>query len=163
LCTAPYRTRRLVSQIYATRAFVAIGIPQQRSKFDGFLLKAISDADKQNDWQTHYIAGRAVMEPGRQDSKAKALFGRAISINSRCDCANYWLACLQSTSSDQSVKDPGAGTRLLESLWSGSDKKSWRLSFALVRAYDADKKADDAEQQWNATLTLAPAEEREKL
>jgi hypothetical protein len=145
------------------QGLVALQTQGQKSKSAGLVQKAISRADKDSDWQTYFIAGRASEETGRLDGKAKVFLERALKIDPDCHQAAYFLGRLQTTSSEKSVRDVDAGIKLLESAWSRTGKRSWRIGFALVKAYDAGKRDSDATRQWEATLALAPVRVHEQL
>jgi tetratricopeptide (TPR) repeat protein len=153
---------RSVRFIEAMQGLVAIQQPAQRSKSTGMIQKAMTNVDK-DDWQTPFVAGRAAVELGHQDSKAKAYFERALKINPDCEYARYWLGHLQATSTEARVRDLDAGIAMLESTWSFSRKRSWRVGVALARAYDAANRGPAANSQWKATLELVPVSERSKL
>jgi tetratricopeptide (TPR) repeat protein len=158
-----FQSRKPWAQIEALQGLIALNTPGQRSRSMGFIQKAMSHADKVKDWETHFVAGRTLAENERQASRAKAYLEKALAIKPSCLCAKYWLARLQTTSADKSVQDVAAGTKLLESLWSRTGKRSWRISFALVRAYDAAERTADSDRQWATTLAMAPAGKHAEL
>jgi tetratricopeptide (TPR) repeat protein len=156
------RQVRPLPLIEATQGLIAIQQPGQRAKSSGMVQKAITHV-KDTDWQTPFVAGRAAVELGRQDAKAKAYFERALKIDPECQYAKYWLGHLQTTSTETRVRDLDAGIALLESTWSFSGEQSWRVGVALARAYDAANRQSDASRQWETTLKLVPTSERAKL
>jgi tetratricopeptide (TPR) repeat protein len=156
-------SRKTWSQVEALQGLIASRAPGQRGKSTGFIDKAMGHVDREKDWVTHFVAGRAASEHERLATKAKAYFDRALKIKPNSLCVKYHLALLQTTSPNKSVVDVAAGTKLLESVWSRTGKRSWRMSFALVKAYDAAKRKADADNQWEATLALAPAGKHAEL
>ncbi|MBS0203573.1 MAG: hypothetical protein JSS49_11780 [Planctomycetes bacterium] len=163
--TQVLRIKKTWSQVEALQGLVCYQLPGQRGKSAGWIQKSMSHGgkEKEADWVTPFIAARAASEHERYASKAKAYYERALKIKPNCLCAKYGLARLQTTSSDKSVSDLTGGTKLLESIWSRTGKRSWRMSFALVQAYDAAKRKGDAERQWDTTLALAPASQHAEL
>jgi tetratricopeptide (TPR) repeat protein len=157
------RSARSLPQIEATEGLVVLNLPGQRSRSSGLVQKAMTHVDRGKDWQTHFLAGRAAVELGRNDSKAKAYFLAALRIDPNCHHASYWLGRLQTTAADETVRDVDAGIALLESAWSRAGKRSWRISFALVQAYDAAKRPVDAHRQWETTLALTPVQKHDEL
>lgn len=153
---------RPIRLIEAMQGLIAIQQPAQRSKSAAILQRAMTNLDK-DDWQTPFVAGRAAVELGRQDAKAKAYFERALKINPECQYAKYWLGLLQTTSTETRVRDLDGGIALLESTWSFSRKQSWRIGVALARAYEAADRGPAASRQWKTTLDLVPVSERSKL
>lgn len=153
-----FQSKKTWPQIEAYKGLVSYHLPGQRSKSAKWIQAAMTNVDKKRDWETHFVAGRALAENKQTASRAKAYFEQALKIKPNCGCAKYWLARLQTTSSDKSVRDVTAGTKTLESLWSRTNKRSWRISLALAKAYDADNRTPDADRQWEATSALAPAD-----
>lgn len=156
------RQVRPLPLIEAMQGLIGIQQPSQRSKSSNMVQKAMTHV-KDADWQTHFVAGRVAFELGRQDTKAKAYFERALKINPDCQYAKYWLGYLQTTSTETRVRDLDAGIALLESTWSFSAKQSWRIGVALARAYDAAGRELAASRQWKTTLELVPISERSNL
>jgi hypothetical protein len=162
LRTEVLRQVRPIRLIEAMQGLIAIQLPAQRSKSASIVQKAMTNVDK-DDWQTPFVAGRAAVELGRQDSRAKAFFERTLKINPDCQYAKYWLGHLQTTSTETRVRDLDAGIAMLESTWSFSGMQSWRIGVALARAYDAAGREPAASRQWKSTLELVPVSERSKL
>jgi tetratricopeptide (TPR) repeat protein len=156
-------SRKTWSQVEALQGLIACRATGQRGKSVGFIEKAMGHVDQKKDWVTHFVAGRAASEHERLATKAKAYFDRALKIKPNSLCVKYHMALLQTTSGNKSVLDVAAGTKLLESVWSRTGKRSWRMSFALVKAYDAAKHKADADNQWEATLALAPPSKHAEL
>lgn len=155
-----YKSKRAWPQITALQALVCLQMPGQRSKSAGLVTKAITSADKKTDWETFFLAGRALLENERTASRAQAHLKTALTIRPNCNCAKYWMGCLLTTTGDARVRDVAAGTKLLAGLWDRTGQRSWRISFALVRAYDASQNAAQAQLYWDKTLALAPDRER---
>ena len=157
------RSAKPIPLIEATQGLLILSSQGKRSKSPSIIQKAITHVDRDRDWQTHFVAGRATSEIGRLDGKAKAYFERALGIESDCQHAAFWLGRLLTSSTDKTVRNVEEGIRLLEDVWKMTGERSWRISFALVQAYDAGARADQATKQWETTLALAPVREHERL
>jgi tetratricopeptide (TPR) repeat protein len=156
-------SRKTWSQIEALQGLVYYRLPRQQRKSVSSLEKAMSHVDKE-DWVTPFIAGRAAAEPDRKKAaKAKAYFERALKTKPNCIYASFHLAVLQTTTDEKAVRDVPAGLKVLESLWTRTGKRSWRMSVALAKAYDAANRKGDANRQWETALALAPERNRANL
>lgn len=151
------------SQLEALQGLVAFQIPRQKRKSITSVEKAMGHFDKEKDWVTPFIAGRATREHKHLASKAKAYFERALKIKPNCTCAKFHLGVLQTTTNETNVRDIAGGIKLLESVWTRTGKRSWRTSVALAEAYEAAERQSDAKGQWEIAITLAPERERAKL
>lgn len=149
----------------ALRGLIAAKVPSRRGKSAGYLQSALvyANKNKKSDWQTYFLVGRAAVESDKAAPKAKANFEKALKINSDVACVKFWYGRLQTTSTVDTVRDVKEGTNRLEAMWLKSTKKSWRLSHALVLAYDAAKRDADATKAWEVTLELAPRSEHSNL
>ena len=96
-------------------------------------------------------------------SKARVYFQHALKVKPNFLCAKYCLVSPQTATTDKDVRDVAAGTNQLESLWTRTGKRTWRMSFALAQAYDAAARTEDASSQWEETLKLAPLSKHEEL
>lgn len=158
-------SRREWPQILALRGLVTFRAAGQRSRASTILQKAISSLEKtkDTDWETSFVIGRALADKDGQESRAMAFFERTLKIKPNCLCAKHWMSRIQTTTSNKKIQDLEGGIKLLESVWSRTGKRSWRISFDLVRAYDNAKRKDAADQQWEVTLRLAPSNEHADL
>ncbi len=147
----------------ALRGMIGAKLPEQRGTAAKSLQTAINATKLKTDWQVHFLIGRASFENERKATQAKSGFERALKVNSDLDWVKYWNARLQTTSTAPAVQNVAEGTKTLEALWEKSSKKSWRLSNALVQAYDAADRKPDADKLWAQTLELAPQARHEKL
>jgi tetratricopeptide (TPR) repeat protein len=149
----------------ALRGLIGYKIRAVKSKAAGFLQSAQIHANKnkKSDWLTYFLVGRANFENDKQASTALANFEKALKIHPNEACVKYWYGRLQTTTTSPKVRDVKAGTAMLENLWDRSAKKSWRLSVALVLAYDAGKQPAKANAKWELTLQLAPKAEHATL
>lgn len=149
----------------ALRGLIAAQMRERRNKSAGFLQAAslFAAKDKNTNWETHFLIGRASFDNDKMAAKAKASFEKALKIQPDAACVQYWNARLQTTSSVPAVRDVERGTKTLETLWARSTKTSWRLSNALVTAYDAYDQEAKSKDLWEITLQLAPKAEHDGL
>ncbi len=149
----------------ALRALLSLRIPEQRGKTTGLLQEAqsISGKSKEPDWLALFLVGRVNAEKDIWSAKAKASLERVQKIRPEATCAGVWLARVQTTSTNDSVRDPAAGLKVIESLWKASDQRSWRLGSSLVIALHAADRDDDAAKVWDSILPEIPESQRESL
>ena len=149
----------------ALRGMIAAQIPERRSKAAGHLQSAqvYVNKDKNSNWQTYFLVGRAVVESDKQAAKARTNFEKALKINPGADCVKFWYAQLQTSTTTATVRDVAAGTKTLEDLWEKSTRQSWRLAQRLALAYDAGFRKTDADKTWVRVLELAPEERHAEL
>jgi hypothetical protein len=149
----------------ALRGLIAAKLPEYRGKAANHvqLANVYVAKDKKTNWVVFFILGRAQCDNEKLAGKAKANFEKALKINSGTECVQYWYARLKTSTTVASVRDVEAGTKTLEELWKHSTKKSWRLAFAMVLAYDSGNRAKDANEAWDIVQSLAAANELEKL
>lgn len=149
----------------ALRGLIAAQMRERRNKSAGFLQAAslFAAKDKNTNWETHFLIGRASFDNDKTAAKAKASFEKALKIQPDAACVQYWNARLQTTSTVPAVRDVEQGTKTLETLWQRSTKTSWRLSHALVVAYDAYDQEAKSKELWDITLQLAPPTEHQRL
>lgn len=149
----------------ALRAMIAAQIPERRSKAAGHLQSAqvYVNKDKNTNWETYFLVGRAVVENDKLAAKARTNFDKALKINPDAECIKFWYAHLQNTTTTATVRDVATGTKTLETLWEKSTKQSWRLAHELVLAYDAGFRKTDADRVWELVLELAPRDRHDEL
>jgi hypothetical protein len=109
------------------------------------------------------MMGRATCENDKGAGKAKMNFEKALKINADAICVKYRYAQLQTNTSTAAIRDVETGTKTLEELWKQSTKKSWRLAYAMVLAYDSGKRDADASATWDLVQSLAPKAEIDNL
>lgn len=149
----------------ALRGMIAAKLKDLKSKSAGFINVATLSAgkDRRPSWETYFLLGRATYENEKLAPKTKLHFEKALKINPDAACVKYWQGRLLTTTTSSGVRDPQAGTEVLETLWKRSTKQSWRLAHALVVAYDAAGRDDQAELTWRLVEDLAPKTEQEQL
>jgi hypothetical protein len=167
--TAELRTKLQFSTAWAQgeamRGMIAYKVPTRRSKADNHLQLATlyANRDKKTNWMVFFMMGRATCENDKGAGKSKMNFEKALKINADAICVKYWYAQLQTSTSTAAIRDVETGTKTLEELWKQSTKKSWRLAYALVLAYDSGKRDADANATWDLVQSLAPKTEIDNL
>lgn len=149
----------------ALRGLIAAKIKVRKPKAAAHLQSAMVHLNKKknSDWQTYFLLGRAYYDNDKMAPKSKGNFEKAMGISPDAPGLKFWYGRLLSTSTNTNVRDVKAGTKMLENLWERSAKKSWRLSSALVFAYDTAQETEKAKQKWDLTLELAPKSEHDAL
>lgn len=125
--------------------------------------KAVRLSNKEPSWFTHFVMGRSFAERETDATRAKVELERSLKVKPKNPCATVWLARLQTTAKKDTVRNVAAGTQTLETMWTESGGRSWRLGYFLVEAYVAANRKADAETLWKTVLSLAPAGEQSGL
>lgn len=157
--------RKAWAQGEALRGLISARISSKRGKSAGYMQTASQyvTRDKNSNWMTYFLMGRAAVENEKLAIKAKTNFEKTLKINEDALCATYWLALLQATTTTPAARDTEAGIKALENLWIHSNKRSWRLAKSMTFAYDAAKRQQDAEVTWETVRRLAPAAKHAEL
>lgn len=115
------------------------------------------------DWQTYYILGRCYVNKDSNPQKAKTFLEKSLAVSPNCVCARYWLARLETTTSDEKIRDIEHGTKELEALWTSTGQRSWRMALALSEAYLMGDQKDSSREIVQKAEELAPRTERDKI
>ncbi|MFN0055020.1 MAG: hypothetical protein ACKV0T_22845, partial [Planctomycetales bacterium] len=114
------------------------------------------------DWETYFLIGRSYVEREKDLPKAAKNLEAALKIKPDLQCAEVWLARVQTTARHKEVRDLDAGIDSLEKLWKRSDKQAWRIGQFLAEAYEAAGRGDEAEALLKEVEPLVPREVRER-
>ncbi len=156
-------TKSTAAQLAALAGLVTAKMPGQLQNAKKAIEKALRKVDKKTGWETYFLVGRFYVDRERELPKAKAYLEMTLKIRPNCLSAKLWLARLQTIATDDKVRDLKAGTKTLEYLWDHTGKRSWRLAFFLFEAFHRGGRSADANQMWETTMRLAPADKHEQL
>ena len=157
------QSRYITVQLSALTGLVKSKLPGQSGKAAKAIETALRDVDKKNGWETYFLVGRYYVDRERELRKAKANLEKSLKIKPNCPGARLWLARIQTTSSNDDVRDLKAGTKTLETLWHSTGQRSWRLGYFLFEAFHRGRRSADANRIWEKTLELAPSERHEQI
>lgn len=157
------RSKNAQSQLAALTALIYGKLPGQSEKARKAVVAALRDVDKKNGWETYFMVGRFYVDRERELLRAKANLELALKVRPSCLPAKLWLARLQTTASDDKIRDLKAGIKTLEYLWDTTGKRSWRLAFFLFEAFHRAGRSADANGMWERAIQLAPAERHDQL
>ncbi|MDB5388711.1 MAG: hypothetical protein JWM11_4357 [Planctomycetaceae bacterium] len=153
------------AQAEALRGMIAAKLSDRKSKAENHLQLANTYVlkEKNTNWVVFFLMGRANCENEKSVGKAKMNFEKALKIKPDATCVQYWYARMKSTTTTPAIRDVAAATNTLEDLWKHSTKKSWRLAYSLVLAYDSASRAGDADATWDFVQKLAPKSDRDNM
>lgn len=147
----------------ALQGLILKKMPRKAVQGNKAIAEALKLIDKDNDWEAYYLLGLVYSERDSDHFKAKTHFENALRVNPRCLCAEVALARLQTTSKHEKVADSKAGTTTLERVWQKTGKRSWRLAYNLVRAYDGQLERTKAAELWAFVEANAPSDLLDQL
>jgi tetratricopeptide (TPR) repeat protein len=157
------QSRFATAQISALTGLVKSKQPGQQGKASKAIEIALRDADRKSGWETYFLVGRYYVDREREMLKAKANFEKALKIKPYCPSARLWLARIQTSSSNEEIRDLKAGTKTLESMWKSTGERSWRIGYFLFEAFHRAGRSADANRMWEKTLELAPTTRHDQI
>lgn len=114
------------------------------------------------EWDAYFILGLVFSGDENDHVRAKVYFERALGHNPYCVCSAIGLARLQTTSTQDRVRDVDAGLKTIEKLWSVSVTKNWRLTADLAIAYSAAGHTEEAKRLWQQVAASDATDEQKE-
>ncbi len=159
-----FRARVQWPELAALYGLIGRKLPGQSVKANKSLAEALKLIDRNVHVEAYFLLARCYSERPEEHLKAKANFENSLKLRPNYVCAQLGLARLQATSNNDKVRDQVAGTKTLERLWAKTGKRSWRVAYYLVEAYDASRQPNEAAKYWQIVMDSdAPAEWKEKI
>lgn len=154
---------RTCPQGEAVKGLVLTKTARKAGPANDALADAFRHASDFEDWQAHFLIGRAYMAKEATHSQAYRNFEKALEIQPNSLSAKLWQARLQTTTTMTKIRDVEVGVKALEQLWKDSGQRSWRVASFLAEAYQAAGHPDAANAMLETALKLAPTKQQEGI